>query len=59
MDLRAENLARIDELRLPTYLESGNRANDHRYERLGFVEIGEFSVPGNGPTVGRMWREPR
>ena len=57
--LLAENLARIDELRRPAYLESSNRANDPRYERLGFVEIGEFSAPGNGPTVGCMWRDPR
>ena len=59
MGLLAENLARIDELRLPAYLESSNRANDRRYERLGFVEIGEFSAPGDGPTVGCMWRDPR
>jgi GNAT superfamily N-acetyltransferase len=59
MGLLAENLARIDELRLPAYLESSNRANDRRYERLGFVEIGEFSVPGDGPIVGCMWRDPR
>ena len=59
MGLLAENLARIDELRLPAYLESSNRANDRRYERLGFVQIGEFSAPGNGPTVGCMWRDPR
>ena len=59
MGLLAENLARIDELRLPAYLESSNRANDRRYERLGFVQIGEFSAPGDGPTVGCMWRDPR
>ena len=53
------NLARIDKLRLPAYLESSNRANDRRYARLGFVEIGEFAVPGDGPTVGCMWRDPR
>ena len=55
----AENLARIDELRLPAYLESSNRTNDRRYERLGFVEVSEFAVPGDGPTVGCMWRDPR
>ena len=41
------------------YLESSNRANDRRYERLGFELIGEFAVPGGSPTVGRMWRDPR
>ncbi len=55
----AANLAMIDELDLPAYLESSNRANDVRYGRLGFVEIGEFAAPGDGPTVGCMWRDPR
>jgi GNAT superfamily N-acetyltransferase len=58
MGLLATNLAAIDELGMPSYLESSNRANDRRYERLGFTQIGEFSAPG-GPTVGCMWREPR
>jgi GNAT superfamily N-acetyltransferase len=59
MGLLAENLAEIDELGMPAYLESSNRANDHRYERLGFELIGEFAAPGGEPTVGCMWREPR
>jgi GNAT superfamily N-acetyltransferase len=59
MGLLAANLAIIDELRLPSYLESSNRANDRRYERMGFVGIGEFAAPGDGPTVGRMWRDSR
>jgi GNAT superfamily N-acetyltransferase len=59
MGLLADNLARIDELGLPTYLESSNPVNDQRYERLGFVRVGEFSAPGDGPTVACMWCEPR
>ncbi len=59
MSLLAANLARIDEEGFPAYLESSNRANDRRYEQLGFVTIGEFAAPGGGPTVGCMWREPR
>jgi GNAT superfamily N-acetyltransferase len=59
MALLADNLAAIDELGLPVYLESSNPANDHRYKRLGFVRVGEFSAPEGGPTVGCMWREPR
>jgi GNAT superfamily N-acetyltransferase len=59
MGLLAANLARIDELGMPAYLESSNRANDHRYERLGYVRVGEFTVPGGGPTVGCMWRDQR
>ena len=59
MRLLAANLAAIDALRLPAYLESSNRANDRRYERVGFVATGEFGVSGDGPTVGCMWRDPR
>jgi hypothetical protein len=59
MGLLAANLAAIDELRLPPYLESSNRANDRRYERLGFVGIGEFAASGDGRKVGCMWRDSR
>lgn len=58
MGLLAANLARIDALGMPAYLESSNRANDHRYERLGFRQIAEFAAPGGEPTVACMWREP-
>jgi GNAT superfamily N-acetyltransferase len=58
MGLLAANLEQIDELGMPAYLESSNRANDHRYERLGFEHIGEFTGPGGEPTVGCMWRDP-
>jgi GNAT superfamily N-acetyltransferase len=57
MGLLAANLAQIDELAMPSYLESSNRANDHRYARQGFVEVGEFAAPGGEPTVGCMWRD--
>ena len=59
MGLLAANLADIDERGLPAYLESSNRANDHRYERLGFVEVDEFTAPAGGPTVACMWRDSR
>ena len=59
MTLLAENLTLIDEQGMPAYLESSNRANDHRYERLGFIQVGEFAAPGGTPTVACMWREPR
>jgi len=59
LPLLAENLARIDALGLPTYLESSNRANDSRYERLGYVQVGELAAPGGEPTVGCLWRDPR
>jgi GNAT superfamily N-acetyltransferase len=59
MGLLAANLAHIDDLGMPAYLESSNRANDHRYERLGFAHVGEFAAPGGEPTVACMWCDPR
>ena len=59
MALLADNLARIDTEGAAAYLESSNAANNHRYERHGFVRTGEFSAPGGEPVVACMWREPR
>ncbi len=59
MRLLAANLAQIDQRGFPAYLESSNRDNDHRYEQLGFVHVGEFAAPGGEPTIACMWREPR
>lgn len=59
MGLLAANLAQIDEEGFPAYLESSNRGNNHRYERLGFVQVGEFAAPAGGPTVACMWRDPQ
>lgn len=55
--LLAAKLAQADQEGVPTYLESSNRGNDHRYERLGFVQVREFAAPGGAPTVGCMWRD--
>lgn len=57
--LLAANLAYVDAEGLPAYLESSNRANDHRYKRLGFEQVGEFAAPAGGPTVACMWRDAR
>lgn len=59
MRLLGENLARIDEQEMPAYLESSNPANNARYERVGFQQIGSFSTPDGSQTVATMWREPR
>ena len=59
MALLAESLARIDEERLPAYLESSNPANNHRYQRYGFEAIGEFYPPGSDIPVTTMWRDAR
>jgi GNAT superfamily N-acetyltransferase len=57
MGLLAANLERIDADGAAAYLESSNPANDHRYERLGFVRMGEFELPEDGPNVTQMWRQ--
>jgi hypothetical protein len=59
MRLLSDVLAMLDELGMPAYLESSNRANDHRYEQHGFVHIGEFSAPRGGPSLACMWRDAR
>jgi GNAT superfamily N-acetyltransferase len=59
MGLLTDNLAQIDREGRPAYLESSNPANNHRYERLGFVPHGDFSLPDNGPVVTTMWRPAR
>jgi GNAT superfamily N-acetyltransferase len=57
MALLADNLARIDTEGAPAYLESSDPANARRYERLGFVRIGEFMPPDEQLTISTMWRE--
>jgi ribosomal protein S18 acetylase RimI-like enzyme len=51
-----ENLADFDAQGLPTYLESTNPVNDHRYERLGFARVGGFEGATPGSVVAAMWR---
>jgi ribosomal protein S18 acetylase RimI-like enzyme len=57
--LLRENLAGYDAQGLPTYLESTNPANDHRYERVGFAKVGEFAGSVDGTVVSTMWRPVR
>jgi GNAT superfamily N-acetyltransferase len=57
MALLAENLARTDTEGVPAYLESSNPANNERYERLGFRQVGEFTTPDDARTVTTMWRD--
>ena len=59
MQLLAHDLELIDEEHCAAYLESSNPANNRRYESAGFKSVGEFSYPGDGPTVTTMWRPPR
>ena len=57
MGLLAESLRRVDAEGMPAYLESSNPANNRRYERYGFAEIGEFYPPGSEIPVTTMWRD--
>lgn len=58
MGLLRENLARMDELRTPAYLESSNPANNARYASVGFAPVGEFTTV-TGQVVTTMWRDAR
>ena len=55
--LLAATLREWDERGIPTYLESTNVANNHRYERAGFRAIGGFEAPLGGARVTTMWRD--
>ena len=57
MALLAENLVRMDDEGIPVFLESSNPANNPRYERLGFRQVGEFTTPDGACSVATMWRE--
>jgi GNAT superfamily N-acetyltransferase len=58
MGLLAHNLAQFDAEGVPAYLESTNSANDRRYERLGFIKVGEVSTPDGKHSASTMWRDP-
>ncbi|MFK7864726.1 MAG: GNAT family N-acetyltransferase [Pseudohongiellaceae bacterium] len=51
-------LARVDEDKLPAYLESSNPRNISLYERHGFETIGEIQI-GSSPVVTPMLRPAR
>lgn len=58
MGLLQENLARVDALGLPAYLESCNPVNDKRYGSVGFVPRDELRT-ASGHVVTTMWRPAR
>ena len=43
----------------PAYLETQTEAIVPFYQRHGFEVIGELDVPGGGPHVWLMWRDPQ
>jgi GNAT superfamily N-acetyltransferase len=56
--LVAPVLERCDKERLPAYLETQKPENVPYYERMGFKVTGEFDIPGGGPHLWLMWRDP-
>lgn len=57
--LLRSGLAKADADGLPTYLESSKPDNLPVYEHFGFSVLGEVQLPGGGPTLWSMRRDPR
>jgi ribosomal protein S18 acetylase RimI-like enzyme len=57
--LLTENLGRIDQEHMPTYLESSNPHNNQLYASLGFSPINIIETPNDGPSITCMWRSSR
>ncbi len=52
-------LERSDREGVAAYLESSKKQNVPLYERLGFRVTEETNLPGGGPPVWLMWRDPQ
>ncbi len=52
-------LAHCDAEGLPCYLESSKERNVPFYRRHGFEVVQEVRLPGDGPLIWTMWREPQ
>ena len=52
-------LAHCDAEGIPCYLESSKERNVPFYRRHGFEVVEEVPLPGDGPTLWTMWREPQ
>ncbi|WP_116209898.1 GNAT family N-acetyltransferase [Streptomyces olivoreticuli] len=57
--LLRSGLAKADAAGLPAYLESSKPSNLPFYEHFGFTVQDELRLPGDGPTLWPMRREPR
>ena len=51
-------LALCDRDWLGAYLEASSERSRALYERHGFRVVERFNMPGGGPEIRRMWREP-
>ena len=51
-------LSRCDEDGIQVHLDSSNARNVRFYERLGFAVVAEVTVPGGGPVMRAMTRQP-
>ncbi len=51
-------LALCDRDGVGAYLESSTERNRALYERQGFRVVETFGMPGGGPRIRRMWRDP-
>lgn len=49
---------RLDAEGMPAYLESSKERNIPLYERFGWHVTQEYPLPGGGPPLWAMWREP-
>ncbi len=54
--LLAADLALWDAAGFPSYLESTNPGNDHRYARAGFRAVGGFQAVVDDAPITAMWR---
>lgn len=59
MALLADDLARLDALHVPAWLESTNPANDGRYRSVGFEPVGSFETIDGRHTITTMLRPAR
>jgi GNAT superfamily N-acetyltransferase len=59
LGLLGDCVREIDGHGMPAYLESSNPGNVALYQRYGFEPYGVVAIPGGGPDIVTMWREPR
>jgi ribosomal protein S18 acetylase RimI-like enzyme len=52
-------LSRCDAERASAYLNAGSPRSRDLYSRHGFEVLARFELPGGGPPLWRMWRNPR